>query len=88
MKLKTSSFLLDKKKELRQIIDELGKEFEYVSILGTDVTGQNFAVRTSGMNVSPSNDEERGFVVRVMQDSGVTEYSFNDLCAEHVCAAV
>lgn len=88
MKLDTSSFLLSKKEELKKIIEELSHEFTYVSILGTDVNGQNYTCSTSGINVGPSNDEERGFVVRVFQETGVSEYSFNILCPEQVVAAV
>lgn len=88
MKLNTSEFLMNSKTKLAEIIDRLSGEFAYVSILGTDVTGQNYSVRTSGIGVSPSNDEERGFVVRVFGDHGVSEYSFNDLCVDSVCERV
>ncbi|MDO4711638.1 MAG: TldD/PmbA family protein [Peptostreptococcaceae bacterium] len=88
MKLKTSEFLLSKKAELQRIVEILGKEFDYVSILGTDVTGKNYSVRTSGIGVRPSPDSERGFVVRVFQESGFSEYSFNHLDVDAVCDKV
>ncbi|MDO5062134.1 MAG: TldD/PmbA family protein [Peptostreptococcaceae bacterium] len=88
MKLKTSEFLLGKKAELKKIIDILAKEFSYVSILGTDVSGKNYSVQTSGIQLKPSPDSERGFVVRVFQDSGFSEYSFNHLDVEAVCNRV
>lgn len=88
MKLSTSDFLLQSKENLKQIVDTLGHEFEFVSVLGTDVTGQSFTVRTSGTKVAPSPDCERGFVVRVFQDSGFSEYSFNVLDVKSVCSRV
>jgi len=87
-KLKTSNFLLDNKEKLKQIVSELGKEFDYVSILGTDVKGQKYTVSTASTNVSPSSDEERGFVVRVYQDCGYTEYSFNKINVEDIILTV
>lgn len=88
MKLKTSDFLLGQKQKLRQIVDELGKDFSYVSVLGTDVTGKRFQVQTSGSSISPTADAERGFVVRVYQESGFTEYSFSALDVDKVCENV
>lgn len=88
MKLKTSDFLLGKKEELKKIIEVLGKEFSYVSILGTDVTGTSYQVQTSGINVSPSPDTDRGFVVRVFQDTGFSEYSFTSIDVDRVCEKV
>lgn len=87
-KLNTSKFLLENKAKLKHIVSELGKEFDYVSILGTDVKGQNYTVSTASTNVSPSSDEERGFVVRVYQDCGYTEYSFNKIDEDDVIATV
>lgn len=80
--------MLRKKKDLQQIIDRLSKDFLYVSILATDVTGKKYTVHTGGIDVGPSADEDRGFVVRVFQDCGFSEYSFNRLCVETVCDAV
>lgn len=85
MKLNTSKFLLEKKDELKNIINILKEEFEYVSILGVDNTGKRFVVRTSGTSVLPSNEEDRGFVLRVFQDIGFSEYSFNSIDVDTVC---
>ncbi|MDY3986677.1 MAG: TldD/PmbA family protein, partial [Peptoniphilaceae bacterium] len=84
MKLKTSNYLLEKKEALQDLVARLSEEFSYVSVLGTDVTGTAWIVQTSGMALRPSDDEERGFVVRVMQPTGFTEYSFNELDVDAV----
>ncbi len=89
MKLNASEFLLSKKKDLQQIVKNLQKDFKYVSVLGTDVTGKDFSVQTSGIHVSPSENEERGFVIRVFSETGFSEYSFTDIASvEKVCAKV
>lgn len=88
MKLKTSDFLLNNKDKLKEIIDNLSKDFKYVSILGTDVYGGSYSVSTSGIKLGPSNDTEKGFVIRVYQDLGYSEYSFNQIDVEAVCQAV
>lgn len=88
MKLKTSDFLLNNKDKLKIIIDKLSHEFEYVSILGTDVYGGNYTVSTSGINLMPSGDTEKGFVIRVFQDFGYSEYSFNQVDVDRVCKTI
>ncbi len=85
MQLKTSAFLMRQKVTLKAIIDALKNEFRFVSILGTDVFGTSYSVMTSGIHVRPSPATERGFVLRVMQDTGFSEYSFNVVDSDHVC---
>lgn len=85
MQLKTSAFLMRQKEALKAIIDELKDEFRFVSILGTDVYGTSYTVMTSGIHVRPSPTTERGFVLRVMQDTGFSEYSFNVVDVDRVC---
>lgn len=88
MKLKTSQFLLDSKPKMRQIIEQLNSDFLYVSILGTDVTGASYSVSTSGISIRPSSDSEKGFVIRVYQEAGYSEYSFNELKVDEVCEEI
>ncbi len=79
-KLNVSSFLLDRKDRMHEIVSSLGKTFPYVSILGNDVYGKNYRYSTASVVTGPANDEEKGFVIRVFQkDCGFSEYSFNDL---------
>lgn len=85
MKLETSNFLLDNKAKLKEIIEKLSPKFEYVSILGSDVIGSSYRLSTSGINIAPSNDVEKGFVLRVYSETGYSEYSFNEVDVENVC---
>lgn len=88
MQLKPSAFLLNLKPKLREIVTRLSEEFIYVSILGTDVDGATYSLRTSGAGAAPSRDQDRGFVLRVFQTCGFTEYSFNHVDVEEVIAKV
>lgn len=88
MKAKASEFLLAKKAQLKEIVQRLASEYDYVSILGTDVSGSSYAVETSGTRVMPSPDAERGFVIRVFNQGYVSEYSCSKLDVEHVIKRV
>ncbi|AGK95223.1 TldD/PmbA family protein [Clostridium pasteurianum] len=81
MKVKISNFLLEKKSMLKKLIDILSIEFKYVSVLGTDSFGKQYLVQKTGISVEDSFWNERGFVVRVYNDIGYSEYSFNDIDA-------
>ncbi|WP_459129756.1 TldD/PmbA family protein [Guggenheimella bovis] len=78
MKLTPSSFLLEKKPLLKELIARLNEEYDYASVLATDVTGKRYSVSTTSRMVGPTGDVERGFVVRVFKDGIVSEYSFNE----------
>lgn len=88
MKVRASSYLLSQKEKLKEIIAILAKEFAYVSILGTDVDGKGYFVSTSKSAIEPSMDQERGFVLRVFQNTGISEYSFNDVDVDRVVSRV
>ena len=88
MKLNPSQYLLGQKENCKEIIARLSKEFSYVSILGTDVDGADYLVTTTKSSIGPCSDQERGFVLRVFQDTGVSEYSFNDVDVDKVVARV
>lgn len=88
VELKASNFLLENKEKLKQIIKILSDDFEYVSILGTDVLGSFYEISTSGTKLGPSEDVEKGFVIRVMQDTGFSEYSFNEINIDRICNKV
>ncbi len=82
--VKGSKFLEKKNNLMKDIIEELTKEFKYCSILGTDVRGKEYLVQKSGSSFNDSNWNERGFVVRVYNGINYTEYSFNHLIADKV----
>lgn len=70
---------------LRALVDELGREYDYVSVLSTDSAGFNLAVSQRRKAVSNNNlTTERGTVVRVCRDGLYSEYAFNELDAERM----
>ncbi|MDC7224446.1 MAG: TldD/PmbA family protein [Spirochaetales bacterium] len=74
-----SPFLREKKAKLQELICRLSPDFPYVSILGSDVYGTAYQVRKSGSTVTDSRWAERGFICRIYNGKGYSEYSFDNL---------
>ncbi|MBO4915594.1 MAG: TldD/PmbA family protein [Oscillospiraceae bacterium] len=65
---------------LRTIVDDLERDYDYVSVLSTDSAGFNLGVSQHSKAVSNTNlTTERGTVVRVCRNGLYSEYSFNEL---------
>lgn len=77
MKVEKSNFLLAVKPKIQQLIALLEKEFDYVSVLATDVSGTAYRVGQKQTSVGEYHFGERGFVTRVYLDGTYMEYSFN-----------
>ena len=89
MKINASEFLEKSKPELKKIISDLSKDFSYVSILGADSTSKTYSVSRSGISIYEDGlCNERGFVLRVHNGIGYSEYSFNELNVEKVIAEI
>ena len=76
---KFSNYLKKKKPLLRKLVETLKDEYEFVSILGTDVTSKNYYVDRKMSGIIPSSICECGFVLRVYKDHKYYEYSFNEI---------
>lgn len=79
MKAKMSSFLENSKPILKKLAKDLHKDFNYVSILGTDTFGTKYSINRNGADINDSMWNERGFVVRVHNGVNYSEFSFNEL---------
>jgi TldD protein len=79
-----SEYLHSQKGVLKQLVAELLNHFQYVSVLGTDVSGKQYLVQKTAVKISDSSWVERGFVVRVYESGVYAEYSFNQLALESV----
>jgi TldD protein len=79
MKVEMSKFLQESKTRLKELVGNLGKDFKYVSVLGSDTTGTKYQVTQTGASIGESNWSERGFVARVYNGIGYSEYSFNTM---------
>ncbi len=82
MQVAYSSFLSATKPLLIKMLDVLSQDYPYVSILGTDVAGNTYAVRSQSVQINDAHWVERGWVVRVHNGEHYAEYSFNNL-SEH-----
>lgn len=79
MKVKMSDFLLERRSTVKKLITELTKEFKYVSVLGSDTHGKRYSVQRKGAAINDSMWNERGFVAKVYNGIGYSEYSFNEI---------
>ena len=78
MKAKFSSYLTLLAPKMRELVDLLGKEYDYVSILSTDSVGFSLNISQRSKSVTNHNmTTERGNVVRVYKDGLYSEYAFN-----------
>lgn len=79
MKTELSKYLVNSKPVLTKLIQELSKEFAYVSILGVDTKGKKYSIQRTGTSLGDSTWTERGFVLRVYNGVNYSEYSFNEI---------
>ncbi len=84
MKVEYSKFLNDNKEVVKRIVSELSNNFNYVSVLGVDTLGKTYSVSKRGSSINDSMWSERGFVVRVFNGIGYSEFSFNELNVDFV----
>lgn len=79
-----SKFLLENKEKCQELVSELGKEFKYVSVLGSDVNGVRISANKNTSSIAENSfDKQQGFVVKMTNGASFFEYSF-DYFAEDV----
>ncbi|MBF9014673.1 MULTISPECIES: TldD/PmbA family protein [unclassified Oceanispirochaeta] len=79
MNVQISSFLQDHRVKLKELVSLLSKEFKYISILGCDSSGTRYQMMKTGSSINESSWAERGFVCRIYNGRGYSEYSFSQL---------
>lgn len=84
MRAQNSVYLNTIKPYLKQLIDMLHEDFQYVSILATDCKGKKYVVSQNSNSIEPNMLNERGFVVRVYNGKSYSEYSFNEINKENI----
>ena len=88
MKAKFSIYLNDIALKLKEMIAELAKSYDYVSVLSTDSVGFNVRVSQHVKTIAGSTlTTERGNVIRVYKDGLYSEYSFNRFEGDTVAMA-
>lgn len=79
MKTSLSNYLSSQRPIIKGIVDDLSKEFNYVSILGNDTLGTRYNVSRQSSGVNDTDWVQRGFVARVFNGVNYSEYSFNQI---------
>ena len=73
-----NQFLKSRIPGAKKLVKELGKDFDYVSILGTHVSNKIVSVSTHITSIDEV-DAECGFVIKVYRNGHYSEYSCNDI---------
>ena len=77
-----SGFLNDMRPKLASIIETLHKNYDYLSVLGTDSFGLAYSATPGELRASDSRWFERGFVFRAQKKGRIAEYACTCLPAE------
>ena len=74
-----SEFLNSRRDSVKALIAELKTEYDYVSVLGSDVKVKSVLVNKNTSAIRPGRDMECGFVVKLSNGKGFFEYSLDDI---------
>lgn len=72
-------FLAKREAACKRLVELLGKEFAYVSVLGSDVTTKNVVVNKHMSKVETDADSDKGFTVKMTNGRAFFEYSLDDI---------
>lgn len=77
-----SNFLKERIEISKTIVDDLAKEYEYVSIFGKHAKGKRIVLNSKVTSIGESSslmENEAGFVIKVYNESHYSEYSLDDI---------
>ncbi len=77
-----SKYLDSKRGEIKQLVAELKKNYQYVSVLGVDVKATDIQVDSNTSNINPGSDMECGFVIKMSNGREFYEYSLDDISGD------
>ena len=77
-----SKYLDSKRSEMKTLVAELKKSFDYVSILGVDIKSTDIRVDKNTSNIGPGGDMECGFVIKMSNGHEFYEYSLDDISGD------
>ena len=73
------------KPALKKLVEVLRQEYAYASVLASDSDERNWSISRSGSSLSTNGlSRDGGFVVRVFDQTGCGEYSFNRISREEI----
>lgn len=77
-----SSFLNSRRESCRALVNELGKSFSYVGILGSDVQSNAIRVNLNTSDIGEGSASECGFVIKMHNGRAFFEYSLDDITGD------
>lgn len=77
-----SKYLDSKRAEIKQLVAELKKNYQYVSVLGVDIKATDIQVDSNTSNIDPGSDMECGFVIKMSNGREFYEYSLDDISGD------
>jgi len=77
-----SVFLNSRRDDAKALVCELKKDFQYVSILGSDIKSKAIRVDRNTTNISAGRDTECGFVIKLSDGNLIYEYSMDDISGD------
>lgn len=77
-----SEFLNSRRSAAKELVCELKKHYEYVSVLGADIQGKTIRVDRNSSGISANRDTECGFVVKMSRGTTFFEYSLDDISGD------
>lgn len=77
-----SEFLNSRRENCRALVNELGKSFAYVGILGSDVKSSAIRVNRATSDIGEGGAAECGFVVKMHNGRAFFEYSIDDVSGD------
>ena len=77
-----SSFLNSRRESCRALVNELGKSFSYVGILGSDVQSNAIRVNRNTSDIGEGSASECGFVIKMHNGRAFFEYSIDDITGD------
>ena len=75
-------FLASREADCKRLVELLGKEFAYVSVLGSDVTTKVVVVNRHTSRVETDADADKGFTVKMTNGQAFFEYSLDDVSGD------
>lgn len=85
--MRNNKFFQSVKDPLKSMVEGLGSEFPYVSVLVTDCNGKSYGVHKRGGSIESNMISERGAVIKIHNGINYSELSFNDLSEAGLKAA-
>ena len=77
-----SAFLNSRRESCRALVNELGKSFAYVGVLGSDVKSSSIRVNRAVSDIGEGGMAECGFVVKMHNGRAFFEYSIDDITGD------